>query len=91
MIIAGRDEYLKKDVTDAAWNALPRRARESRVVFEDTKHKINEQVPYFSSAVVGEILRGNSVFSGGRTVFADRHNGTVHDGHKVLISNLPRE
>jgi pimeloyl-ACP methyl ester carboxylesterase len=91
MVIAGSDEYLKKDVTDAAWNALPRRARESRVVFEDTKHKINEQVPYFSSAVVGEILRGNPVFSGGRTVFADRHHGTVHDGNKVLISNLPRE
>ncbi len=91
MVIAGRDEYLKKDVTDAAWNALPHRARESRVVFEGTKHKINEEIPNFSSAVIGEILRGNRVFSNGRTVFADRRNGTVHDGSRTLISDLPRE
>ena len=91
LVIAERDEYLSKDVTDAAWDALPRKVRMSRTIIQDTKHKIIEIVPYFSSALVGEILRGNNVFTNGRTLFADPAKGIVHDGHKALITDLPRD
>lgn len=89
LMIAGNDQYIKRQVMEEFWASVPKDRRASVIVVNNSEHKIPEAVPYFAATWVGEILRKNPVLSSGREFDADPFAGTVrYDGGSL---NFPRE
>lgn len=89
LIIAGKDQYIPRDVLETFWDKIPQDVRVSKTIVDNSEHKIPEAVPKFSAAFVGEILRNNRAISGGREFEADPHTGLVdYDGGQM---KLPKE
>lgn len=65
LMIARRDQYIETSVLDAYWDAVPLRARASRLYVNDSEHKMVEAVPHFTAAWVFEILTGNKLLFAG--------------------------
>jgi len=84
LMVANQDQYISKAVMDRFWQAVPMRARGSRIDISFTEHKIPEAIPNFAAAwittVMKEDLRGE--FQG--TSWAFR----AQSGSKVV--DLPR-
>lgn len=89
LMIAGNDQYIKRDVMESFWASVPQDRRASLIVVNNSDHKIPEAVPYFAARWVGEILRKNPVLSDGRAFDADPLAGTVrYEGGNLTF---PRE
>lgn len=89
LMIAGSDQYIRRQVMMDFWDSVPPTARGSMVVIQNSEHKIPEAVPKFAAAWIQEILRPNRVVSGGRNFTADPYTGLVeYDGGKL---RLPKE
>lgn len=89
LVVAGRDQYIPRDVMDNFWSKVPDEAKASRTVISNSEHKIPEAVPHFAAALVKEILTNKSVFSNGRNLEADPYTGKIsYKGGKL---ELPKE
>ncbi len=89
LIIAGDDRVVPRDALMNFWRVVPPAAKKSISIILNSQHKIPEEVPAFLASYTGEILRGNKVFSAGRSFTADPANGRVkYDGGEL---QLPRE
>jgi pimeloyl-ACP methyl ester carboxylesterase len=89
LLIAGRDRYIPRGVLDHFWDQVPDQAKSSRVVISNSDHKIPEEVPRFSAALVNEIIMNGNLFSRGRDFEADPSTGMVQ--HKNGRIKLPKE
>ncbi len=77
LIIAGKDQYIPRDVLEDFWNKLPEDVRLSKTIINYSEHKIPEAVPNFSAALVNELLHKNKTISNGREFEADPTTGIV--------------
>lgn len=86
LMIAQKDQYIKRDVLDTYWDLVPRSAQASYTVINDSEHKIPESVPRFAAAWVKEILDRNPVLAKGEKFRADPHTGVVkHSGGEIKV------
>lgn len=89
LLIAGRDRYIPRGVLDFFWDKVPEQAKSSRTVIFNSDHKIPEEVPRFSAALVNEIITNGNLFSRGRDFEADPGTGEVQ--YKNGRIKLPKE
>ncbi len=89
LLIAGADQYIAREVLDRYWEQVPDEARASRIVIANSEHKIPEALPKFSAALVREIVKNPSFFSGGQSIEADPYSGEVIKKDEKL--KLPKE
>lgn len=87
LMVAGRDQYIPREVLDRFWEALPPAARGSRLDISLTEHKIPEAVPNFAAAWVLETL-SNPLIGGGRVFEGRAQDFRVRSGKDVI--ELPR-
>lgn len=66
LMVAGQDQYINRSVMDDYWDAIPHSARASKIIINNSEHKIPEAVPLFSSAWVYEIVTGNALLFKGK-------------------------
>lgn len=86
LIIAGKDQYIPRGVLEDFWSHVPKSARASKIILNNSEHKIPEATPHFSASLVKEILSKNPVFTKGREIQADPYSGevTYEDGRFQL-------
>ncbi len=89
LMIARQDQYIKPAVLDEYWDAVPLRARASRLYINDSEHKMVEDVPNFTASWVYEILTGNPTLFRGLDFEgypyegkARSEEGTIHVGRE---------
>ncbi len=56
LIIAKKDQYIPQAVLDGFWDALPLKARASRIYIEGSEHKIPEAVPQIAAEIILKII-----------------------------------
>jgi pimeloyl-ACP methyl ester carboxylesterase len=84
LMIARQDQYIDTQVLDNYWNAIPGRARASRLYVNNSEHKMVEAVPNFTAAWVYEILKGNPDLYVGSDFEGYPFEGEVRSGDKVI-------
>lgn len=83
LLVASQDQYIKGEVLDRFWKAVPKRARASRINISVTEHKIPEAIPDYSAAWTLEIisqreeLNRGLVFEGNTRGFSARSGSTT--------------
>lgn len=89
LMIAGHDQYIPRGIMEEFWSFIPTSARASKIIVNNSEHKIPEAVPRFSAALVNEIVSGNSAFNKGQDLRADPFSGEVlYEGGRL---QLPKE
>lgn len=89
LIIAGKDQYIPRQVLLDFWKKVSPVAKRSVSVVVGSEHKIPEDVPKFSAALTAEIVSGNKAFFDGRAITADPASGLVkYSGGQF---HLPKE
>ncbi|PIS10649.1 MAG: alpha/beta hydrolase [Bdellovibrio sp. CG10_big_fil_rev_8_21_14_0_10_47_8] len=89
LIIAGRDQYVTRETMEDFWKVLPDRKQGSRIILQNSEHKVPEAAPHFAAALVEQILENDRLFSGGRSFEADPWTGVLkYEGGSL---KLPRE
>lgn len=66
LMVAGEDQYIKREVLDKFWRLVPRANRASRIDIDHTEHKIPEAVPGYAAAWTLEVMSGRAELSDGR-------------------------
>jgi pimeloyl-ACP methyl ester carboxylesterase len=56
MMVAGKDQYIGREVLDGYWDKVPDKAKASRILVNDVEHKIPEVVPNFAAAWIYQII-----------------------------------
>lgn len=77
LMIAGNDQYIKRQVMDDFWAGVPEESKASVIVVNNTEHKIPEAAPNFSAAWVAEILMKNRILNSVRNFEGDAITGVV--------------
>jgi pimeloyl-ACP methyl ester carboxylesterase len=84
LVIAGKDQSIAREVLTGYWASVPQAKRGSLTTIKNSGHKIPEESPKFSAALVAEILIGNSLFSNGREFTGEGKKGSlVYDGGAI--------
>lgn len=89
LMIAGKDQYVPREIMNKFWNSIPKKAQMSQVIMNNSEHKIPEAIPNFAASWVAEILDNNELLAGGRKFEADPYSGVVkYEGGSL---KLPKE
>lgn len=56
LLIARNDQYIKREVLEAFWNAIPVSARAEKIYVENSEHKIPEAQPEMAAEIVDRIV-----------------------------------
>ncbi len=65
LVVADQDQYIKKEVHDRFWQAVPAASKLSRIDISQSEHKIPEAIPAFAAAWTFEILNHRKELSQG--------------------------
>lgn len=84
LMIARQDQYINTSVLDEYWDAVPERARASRLYINGSEHKMVEAVPNFTSAWVYQIITGNSKLTKGLDFEGYPYSGEVRVGDEKI-------
>jgi hypothetical protein len=84
LMIARQDQYINAGVLEEYWDAVPERARASRLYINGSEHKMVEAVPNFTAAWVYEIVTGSSKLFKGLTFEGYPYRGEVHVGQEKI-------
>lgn len=84
LMIARQDQYINASVLEEYWDAVPERARASRLYINGSEHKMVEAVPNFTAAWVFEIVTGNPKLNKGLTFEGYPYNGEVRVGQEKI-------
>lgn len=57
LILANQDQYIPKEVMERFWEALPSRARSSRIDISFSEHKIPEAIPNYAAAWISAVMK----------------------------------
>ncbi len=68
LMIGGEDQYVPRTDMDDYWLAVPEEARGSKIVIENSEHKIPEAVPEFAAAWTEQILRNHPHLKSGQAI-----------------------
>lgn len=91
LLVAGQDQYIKREVMDRFWKAVPASARASRIDISVTEHKIPESIPEYSAAWTLEIISGRPelarglVFEGSTRSFSAKSGSTTIEMEKERL------
>lgn len=66
LMVAANDQYIPRPVLNKFWGHVNPAARMSRVLVEQSEHKITAAFPGFTAAWTWQIIKGNPVFHQGR-------------------------
>ncbi len=77
LVVAKEDQYIPRGVMDAYWEAVPSRARASRVIASWTEHKIPEAVPQFTAGLIRLLVEGDPALRKGDTFDASTFRGEI--------------
>ena len=88
LLVAGRDQYIEKEVQNRFWKAVPLAARASRIDIAGTEHKMPEAIPAFAAAWTVEILSHRPELNRGLTFQGNPDDFVAHAGSVKL--QLPR-
>lgn len=77
LIIAGMDQYIKREVLTTFWDKLPESKKLSKVIINNSEHKIPEAVPNFAAAWVDLLMRDKKLVSEKVEFNADPLTGEV--------------
>lgn len=77
LMVAGRDQYLKREIMQELWQSIPFSSRGSYILINNADHKIPESVPFFAASWVNEILKKDSRVQNGRMFEADPYTGKI--------------
>lgn len=67
LMVAGKDEYVTPQTLETLWNQISPKARGSRIIVTDAKHKIPEDVPRFAAQWVATVVDGEADMKNGST------------------------
>ncbi|WP_235046220.1 alpha/beta fold hydrolase [Bdellovibrio bacteriovorus] len=84
LLIARQDQYINTSVLDEYWDAVPEKARASRLYINGSEHKMVEAVPNFTAAWVYQIVTGNKKLSEGRDFEGYPFRGEVRSGQEEI-------
>lgn len=56
LVIADKDQYIKRDVIEAFWKEIPAAAKAERIYVKDSEHKIPEAKPEVMAQIVDRIV-----------------------------------
>lgn len=59
LVIARQDQYIPVEVLDSFWDAVPARAKASRLYVTGSEHKVVEAIPRFMASWVYKVLKGD--------------------------------
>lgn len=57
LVIANQDQYIPKAVMNRFWEAVPPKARSSRIDITYSEHKIPESIPNFAAAWIATVIK----------------------------------
>lgn len=84
LMIARQDQYIETAVLDEYWDAVPAKARASRLYINGSEHKMVEAVPRFTAAWVYQVVRGNPKLFVGRDFEGYPFRGEVCQGDERM-------
>lgn len=84
LMIARQDQYVSVNVLDEYWDAVPEKARASRLYINGSEHKMVEAVPNFTAYWVHQILMGNSKLFKGLDYEGYPYLGEVRSGSETI-------
>lgn len=84
LMIARQDQYVAVGVLDEYWEAVPKKARASRLYINGSEHKMVEAVPKFSAYWVFQIVTGNEKLFKGLDFEGYPFLGEVHTGNETI-------
>lgn len=86
LMIAGSDQYLERSIMENFWESVPADRQASRIVINNSEHKIPEAVPVFAAHWVKQILLKNPLITQGRQFEADPLTGLIrYDGGSLRL------
>lgn len=90
VIIAARDQYIENGIHYRFWEELPQNVKRSLIYIEGVEHKIPEDIPRHSAALVQLILAEGQDFSGGLEFVSQPQRGRIFSktGYEA---KLPKE
>jgi pimeloyl-ACP methyl ester carboxylesterase len=89
LMIAGNDQYIKREVMEDAWKSVDSKTRASRIIVGGAEHKIPEDVPNFSAAWVEMIINDHPLLKDGAWFWGDSKTGRVE--HSDGEFRLPKD
>jgi pimeloyl-ACP methyl ester carboxylesterase len=91
LLVASQDQYIKKEVLDRFWNAVPARSRASRIDISVTEHKIPESIPDYAAAWTLEIISRRKELNTGLNFEGDTRSFSANSGStKILMQKRRR-
>ena len=84
LMVARQDQYISVDVLDEYWDAVPEKARASRIYINGSEHKMVEAVPNFTAYWVHQILMGNAKLFKGLDYEGYPFLGEVRSGSETI-------
>jgi pimeloyl-ACP methyl ester carboxylesterase len=89
LLQGAKDQYIEPAALDRFWQGVPQTSRMSRVVIDQSEHKIPESTPAFAAAWTLAILHGRPELSGGREFSGTASALTATSGNLVLDLHQP--
>jgi pimeloyl-ACP methyl ester carboxylesterase len=77
LMIAGKDQYIPRPLLEKFWEKSPESSRATKLVINNSDHKIPESVPHFAAAWVQLIVEKNPVLDNAIVYQADAETGEV--------------
>ncbi len=87
LMIAGQDQYIKREVLTKLWDELTDTSKVSKVIIKYSEHKIPEAVPKFSASWVDLIMRDKKFVADKKEFVADPLSGEAeYSGGKIQLT-----
>ena len=84
LMIGGHDQYIGRSVHEALWDSIPNSVKMSRIVVEESEHKIPESTPKFAAGWINLIMANDPRLVGGAAFDGSARTGVAQSG-KVEI------
>jgi hypothetical protein len=77
LVIAGKDQYIERDVLEKFWAQVPVASRASKMIVLGSEHKIPESRPDFAAGWINAIVQNKKGLNQGQSFTGDPRTGQI--------------